>query len=174
MLLMSLKQKQIKPTIHYKHKTVSLLCALDMSCLFILVLDRLSVSPTHSSLLHAGVKISSGLCPTSSLKTSFHISKTSIPKVLSPTLIRQTGINDLICSTHFAELHGDIMLQVLGSFRPRLFTATLQAVGKLLENGHSARHDGGMLGLWSIKSCKFFRKRLFLLLSAIEISELLS
>lgn len=39
------------------------------------------------------------------------------------------------------------MLQVLGSFRPRLFTATLQAIGKLLEDGYGARHDGVMLGL---------------------------
>lgn len=84
------------------------------------------------------------LCPTS----SSIFQKSPSPKYPAHILhsYEKTRINSLICSTHFTELHGDIMLQVLGSFCPCLFTATLQAIGKLLEDGHSSRHDGAGLG----------------------------
>lgn len=66
------------------------------------------------------------------------------------------------------------MLQVLGSFRPRLFTATLQAIGKLLENGYGARHDGVMLGLGASSPVNSSEKYCVLLLAVTEISGLLN
>lgn len=66
------------------------------------------------------------------------------------------------------------MLQVLGSFRPRLFTATLQAIGKLLEDGYGARHDGVMLGLGASSPVNSSETHFVVLLLVTEISGLLN
>lgn len=107
-----------------------------------------------------GAKTSSLLCSTSSPRSASTFQKLPLPRHPAHTP-HSHSLNNPTCSTHLTQLHGDIMLQVLGSLCPGLLTAALQAIGKLLEDGHGARHGGDRLGLRGIKSYKFFRETCF-------------
>ena len=45
-------------------------------------------------------------------------------------------------SPNLSELHGDVVLELLGSFGPSLFIPALQAAGKLLQDAHIAGCGG--------------------------------
>lgn len=49
-------------------------------------------------------------------------------------------------SPHLSKLHGDIVLELLGSFGPGLLIPALQAAGKLLQDAHVARCHGSCGG----------------------------
>lgn len=67
-------------------------------------------------------------------------------------------------SPYLPKLHGDIVLELLGSFGPGLLIPVLQAAGKLLQNAHIARcgdscGGGGRSGSQHL-ALRFFEEKL--------------
>lgn len=63
-------------------------------------------------------------------------------------------------SPNLSELHGDVVLELLGSFGPSLFIPALQAAGKLLQDAHIAG-CGGSCGGSSRAGSKHLALRFF-------------